>query len=82
MDIFMFMESLEGGVSSISFPVRCTLTLQESEFTVANRENMSGACRINWYAVNDPDRNVSLTDDEEEDAAAEAAAAAAAGQQG
>lgn len=68
MDIFMFMESLDDKVESISFPVRCSLILVESEFVVSNRENMQGACRINWYAVNDPDRNVKTAEEEEAEA--------------
>ncbi|MGI9297473.1 MAG: hypothetical protein ACR2QC_06190 [Gammaproteobacteria bacterium] len=58
MDIFMFMESLNERVSSVSFPVQCSLVLEQTEFQVANRENMQGSCRINWYAVSDPERNL------------------------
>ena len=58
MDMFMFMESLEAKVPNLSFPVQCSMTLEQSEFAVTNRENMRGACRINWYAVTDPEQSV------------------------
>ena len=58
LDIFMFIESIEKNVPSLSFPVKCSMTLLNTEFTVTNRENMMANCQINWYSVNDPDRNL------------------------
>lgn len=58
MDMFMFLESLKERVSNISFPVRCSLELDNLEFEVAKRQNMTAECQINWYSVNDPERNI------------------------
>lgn len=57
MDMFMFLESLEKRLPNISFPVQCIMSLEEADFTVANRENMRGSCRIAWYGVRDPERS-------------------------
>lgn len=67
MDIFMFMESLNDRVASVAFPVQCSMQLEQREFAVANRENMSGSCRINWYAVSDPERNLAALSDEDDE---------------
>ncbi len=58
LDIFMFMESIEDQVSSLAFPVKCTMERLTSEFVVTDRENMQATCRINWYSVSDPDRRI------------------------
>ncbi len=58
MDLFMFMEALSEKIPNLSFPVKCSMRLTQNDFVVADRENMRGECRINWYAVEDPDSNI------------------------
>lgn len=66
LDIFMFMESLGNQVSSRLFPVRCSMSLTELEFSIVERENMQASCEIHWYSVDDPDRNIKTEEETEE----------------
>ena len=75
LDIFMFMESIEDQVSSLAFPVKCSMERLTSDFVVTDRENMQATCQINWYSVNDPDRRLTNPEDNEAEETEETAAA-------
>lgn len=66
LDIFMFMESIEDQVSSLAFPVKCSMERLTDDFIVTDRENMMATCQINWYSVNDPDRKREAEEEEVE----------------
>jgi hypothetical protein len=75
LDIFMFMESIEEQVSSLAFPVKCSMERLTNDFVVTDRENMQATCQINWYSVNDPDRRRITPEEEEAEETEETAAA-------
>ncbi len=64
MDMFMFLEELSERIPNVSFPVQCSMTSMETEFVVADRENMRATCQVNWYSVKDPESTQPI---EEED---------------
>lgn len=58
LDALLFLETLESRVSSLFFPIECSFALNQPEFSLEKRENMSSSCRLVWVSANDPESKI------------------------
>ena len=58
LDIYMFIESLESRTDYLFYPVRCEMERLSDQFSLSDKNNMIGFCRLVLYSINDPDRKI------------------------